>query len=93
MTTTGWHNDTYVEEYHRSFFNNYQSGKNLSSCGISDFHIGGLSLIPALLAGLEALDIEDELYLKSLSMNLLIQLIRTQIHTKLPKTFALYSLI
>ena len=63
MTTPGWHNDTYVEEYHRSFFNNYQSGKNLSSCGISDFHIGGLSLIPALLAGLEALDIEDELYL------------------------------
>ena len=52
----GWHQDTYVEEYHRSFFNNYASGKPLLSCGIPDYHIGGLSQIPALLASMEALD-------------------------------------
>ena len=51
-----WHQDTYVEEYHRSFFNNYASGKPLLSCGIPDYHIGGLSQIPALLASMEALD-------------------------------------
>jgi len=56
MLTPGWHQDTYAEEYHRSFFTNYASGKPLLSCGISDYHIGGLSQIPALLASMEALD-------------------------------------
>lgn len=63
MLTAGWHNDTYAEEYHRAFFKNYSRGKKLSNCGIKDIHIGGLSLIPALLAGLEALDMTEENYL------------------------------
>ena len=54
MLTPGWHNDTYAEEYHRAFFQNYASGKPLLSCGIKDYHIGALSMIPGLLAGLEA---------------------------------------
>jgi len=59
MLTPGWHQDTYAEEYHRAFFDNYSNGKSLLSCGISDYHIGGLSLIPALLASMEALDLND----------------------------------
>ena len=49
MLTPGWHKDTYAEEYHRAFFGNYASGKKLKHCGISDYHIGGLSLVPACL--------------------------------------------
>ena len=60
MLTPGWHNDTYAEEYHRAFFTNYARGKKLSNCGIEDIHIGGLSLVPALLAGLEAIDKTDD---------------------------------
>jgi len=63
MLTPGWHCDTYAEEYHRAFFKNYAKGKKLSNCGIKDIHIGGLSLVPALLAGLEALDRTEEDYL------------------------------
>ncbi len=59
MLTPGWHNDTYAEEYHRSFFTNYSNGKPLLSCGVMDYHIGALSLIPALLAGLEAVGHDD----------------------------------
>ena len=59
MLTPEWHNDTYAEEYHRAFFNNYAKGKQLQSCGISDYHIGGLSMIPALLASMEAIDQND----------------------------------
>ena len=55
MLTPDWHNDTYAEEYHRKFFTNYARGKALDSCGSEDLHIGALSLIPGLLAGLEAL--------------------------------------
>ena len=54
MLTPGWHNDTYAEEYHRAFFQNYAGGKPLASCGTKDYHIGALSMIPGLLAGLEA---------------------------------------
>lgn len=54
MLTPGWHQDTYAEEYHRAFFTNYSKGKPLHSCGIPDYHIGGLSQVPALLAGMEA---------------------------------------
>ena len=60
MLTPQWHNDTYAEEYHRAFFTNYARGKKLSACGIPDLHIGGLSLVPALLAGLEAIGQTDE---------------------------------
>ena len=63
MLTPGWHSDTYAEEYHRAFFKNYARGKKLSNCGIKDIHIGGLSLVPALLAGLEAIDRTEEDYL------------------------------
>ena len=63
MLTPGWHNDTYAEEYHRAFFNNYARGNKLSNCGIKDIHIGGLSLVPALLAGLEAIGRTEEDYL------------------------------
>ena len=59
MLTPGWHHDTYAEEYHRSFFTNYAAGKPLLSCGIADYHIGGLSQAPALLASMEALDQND----------------------------------
>ena len=59
MLTPDWHKDTYAEEYHREFFTNYARGKGLHSCASPDLHIGALSLIPALLAGLEALDIID----------------------------------
>ena len=59
MLTPGWHRDTYAEEYHRNFFTRYARGKALTSCASPDYHIGALSLIPGLLAGLEALDITD----------------------------------
>ena len=51
--------NTYAEEYHRAFFENYAQGKPLHSCGVSDYHIGALSLIPGLLAGLEAIGQTD----------------------------------
>ena len=60
MLTPEWHDDTYAEEYHRAFFSNYASGKKLLSCGIPDYHIGSLSLVPALLAGLEAIGRTDK---------------------------------
>jgi len=63
MLTPGWHNDTYAEEYHRAFFTNYARGKKLPRCGIADIHIGGLSLVPALLAALEAIGRTEENYL------------------------------
>jgi len=61
MLTPDWHNDTYIEEFHRGFFSNFAKGNKLTNCGIDDIHIGGLSLIPALLAGLEAIgDFSDD---------------------------------
>lgn len=54
------HRDTYIEEYHRAFFLNYAKGKEPRECGISDEHIGGLAMVPALLAGLEETDAEDK---------------------------------
>lgn len=55
MRQEDWHNDTYVEEYHRAFFDNRALGKPLEKCGINDIHIGGLAPVPALLAALDAL--------------------------------------
>lgn len=52
MLKRGWHHDTYVEEYHRGFFQNYARGKTPRKCGIKDIHIGGLATVPALLAAL-----------------------------------------
>lgn len=52
MLQDGWHQDTYLEEYHRAFFDNYACGRAPKDCGIDDLHIGGLSQVPALLAAL-----------------------------------------
>lgn len=47
MTTPGSHRDTYVEEYHRHFFNNYASGKSPRACGVIEKHISGvIGMIP-----------------------------------------------
>lgn len=54
MRQEGWHRDTYLEEYHRGFFENLAEGKELSQCGIDDRHIGGLTPVAALLAALDA---------------------------------------
>ena len=59
MLTDGWHNDTYVEEYHRAFFDNRAQRKPLEKCGIDDVHIGGLAPVPALLAALDTVDAID----------------------------------
>lgn len=53
MRTPGWHQDTYVEEYHRAFFDNLARGCELNQCGIPDIHIGGLTPVPFLLAALD----------------------------------------
>lgn len=46
MTTPGCHNDTYIEEYLRHFFNNFGNGKKPSQCGrLDEKHIGGFSLM------------------------------------------------
>ncbi len=55
MRTAGWHKDTYVEEYHRAFFENLARGHRPAQCGIKDIHIGGLTPVPFLLAGLDRL--------------------------------------
>jgi ADP-ribosylglycohydrolase len=54
MRTPGWHRDTYLEEYHRGFFERLAAGKPPRRCRIRDEHIGGLAQVPAmchLLAG------------------------------------------
>ncbi len=55
MQSPGWHRDTYVEEYHRAFFDRLASGKSPRDCGIDDIHIGGLTSVPFLVAALDAL--------------------------------------
>jgi len=55
MRKPGWHRDTYLEEYHRAFFDNYAQGKDPLDCGIDDIHIGGLTTVPFLVAALDAL--------------------------------------
>lgn len=59
MLLPGWHKDTYLEEYHRAFFDNYARGQAPAKCGIDDLHIGGLSHVPALLAALEVTDVTE----------------------------------
>ena len=67
MLDPNWNKDTYLEEYHREFFNNYASGKDLINCSAYDMHIGGLATIPGLLAGLESINMVEnkEYVLKS----------------------------
>lgn len=55
MQRPGWHKDTYLEEYHRAFFDNLAQGKAPRSCGIKDIHIGGLAQLPFLVAALDSL--------------------------------------
>ncbi|MEM9445800.1 MAG: ADP-ribosylglycohydrolase family protein [Verrucomicrobiota bacterium] len=59
MLTPGFHHDTYVEEYHRAFFTHYAQGRSLQKCGIDDEHIGGLSQVPALVASLSEIGVND----------------------------------
>lgn len=59
MRTPGWHRDTYVEEYHRGFFEQRAQGRPLRSCAVSDLHIGGLASVPALVAALSAKSTPD----------------------------------
>ena len=80
MLTPDWHEDTYAEEYHRAFFSNYARGKKLSNCGIEDIHIGGLSLVPALLAGMEAVDQTEKVHLLE-STHTLVQHTHNHPHT------------
>ena len=60
MCTPGWHRDTYVEEVHRTFFQNLGRGKPLQLCGAKDLHIGALASVPALLAALAVVAPERE---------------------------------
>lgn len=59
MLNPSWHGDTYLEEYHRNFFQSYAEGAEPTSCARPSKYIGGLSQIPALLAGLEAVGVTD----------------------------------
>jgi len=59
MLEPGWNHDTYMEEYHRAFFTRYSQGKAPAKCGISDEHIGGLAMVPALVAALEGTSREE----------------------------------
>ncbi|MEO1992131.1 MAG: ADP-ribosylglycohydrolase family protein [Pirellulales bacterium] len=52
MLTPGQHNDTYLEEYHRHFFNNLAAHRKPINCGVRDIHIGGLVAVPAIVAAL-----------------------------------------
>lgn len=49
MLNPNSHSDTYVEEAHRGFFQNYARDKKLEKCGIDDNHIGGLSTLTPLI--------------------------------------------
>ena len=59
MQTSGWHDDTYVEEVHRNFFTQYARGNKPMNCAVKDPHIGALSQVPALIAGLDALGVPN----------------------------------
>jgi ADP-ribosylglycohydrolase len=50
MTTPGYHHDTYIEECHRNFFDNYARGLPPGKCGVDEKHIGGLvGIIPIVV--------------------------------------------
>lgn len=49
MTTPGNHRDTYIEECHRNFFENYARGMPPRQCGVAEKHIGGLiGIVPVV---------------------------------------------
>lgn len=50
MTTPGSHRDTYVEECHRNFFENFARGLPPRRCAVDEKHIGGLVGILPLAA-------------------------------------------
>ena len=50
MLTPEQHRDTYVEEYHRKFFNAYARGIAPRKCAGDDIHIGGLAHVGVLCA-------------------------------------------
>lgn len=52
MTKPEQHRDTYLEEYHRNFFQNLGRGQKPRRCASPDIHIGGLATVPALTAAL-----------------------------------------
>ena len=62
MQTPGWHDDTYIEKWHRVFFENHSRGVPLLSCGMHDDQIGRLSSVPALLCALVMIqpDVSEE---------------------------------
>jgi len=50
MTTSGHHQDTYIEECHRNFFANYARGLPPHRCGVAEKHIGGLvGMVPVVV--------------------------------------------
>jgi ADP-ribosylglycohydrolase len=50
MTTPGTHNDTYIDEYLRGFFQNYGAGRPPGDCGVMDRHPSGLiGIVPLIL--------------------------------------------
>lgn len=56
MRKPGWHRDTYLEEFHRAFFERLAQGHPPRECAIDDHHIGGLAQVPFLIAALDALE-------------------------------------
>jgi ADP-ribosylglycohydrolase len=50
MTSSGHHQDTYIEECHRNFFANYARGLPPRKCGVAEKHIGGLvGMVPVVV--------------------------------------------
>lgn len=58
MLNPSWHRDTYLEEHHRNYFTKISSGVNPLAASSDSTYIGSLSQIPALLAALEALELD-----------------------------------
>ena len=69
MTTPGSHRDTYVEECHRGFFQNYARGRKPGRCAIEGKHIGGLpGIIPIAVHYADDLEAAKRHSLKHLSL-------------------------
>lgn len=67
MSHPEWHRDTYVEEYHRAFFIKLARGTKPEACGLDDNHIGGLALVPALVAALVETGTTDPAELRAIA--------------------------
>jgi ADP-ribosyl-[dinitrogen reductase] hydrolase len=70
MTSPRSHNDTYIEEYLRHFFNAHADNKELTDCGRGDEkHIGGYSLmLPLTIAFSEQTDFAMRVSLEHLAL-------------------------